>query len=82
MNARRLRLRRAAALVIVGVIAGLAIALIGARYLRSLLFGITTHDPLSFAVATTSLLAVALLAALLPARRATQIDPIVALRQE
>ncbi|HVW06433.1 MAG TPA: ADOP family duplicated permease [Vicinamibacterales bacterium] len=74
--------RQGLALVIVGMIAGLAIALIGARYLQSLLFGITTHDPLSFATATTSLLVVALLAALLPARRATQIDPIVALRQE
>jgi predicted permease len=74
--------RQGLALVAVGMMAGLGIAFVGARYLKSLLFGITTHDPLSFAGATIALLVVALVAALLPARRATQIDPIVALRQE
>jgi predicted permease len=74
--------RQGLALVVVGMIAGLGIALIGARYLASLLFGITTHDPLSFAGATIALLAVALLATVLPALRAMRIDPVAALRSE
>jgi predicted permease len=69
-------------LIALGLAIGLGIAWTGARYLESLLFGITTHDPLSFAGAAASLLVVALLATLLPARRAMRIDPVVALRNE
>jgi predicted permease len=74
--------RQGLALVAVGMMAGLGSAFVGARYLKSLLFGITTHDPLSFAAAVIALLAVAPLATVLPALRAMRIDPVAALRQE
>ena len=66
--------------------AGLAIGLAGAlavtRVLDSLLFGVTASDPLTFAAVSAALIAVLLLAAYLPARRATRVDPIVALRAD
>jgi ABC-type antimicrobial peptide transport system permease subunit len=66
--------------------AGLAIGLTGAllvtRVLHSLLFGVTAGDPLTFAVVSAALITVLLLAAYLPARRATRVDPMVALRTE
>jgi putative ABC transport system permease protein len=63
----------------VGAIAGLAGAVAVARSLQSMLFGVTAHDPAVLAGATAALFAVALLACWLPARRATRIDPVVAL---
>jgi predicted permease len=66
--------------------AGLALGLIGAlvamRVLTSLLFGVSTHDPVTFAGVTFVLLAAAILACYIPARRATRVDPIIALRYE
>ena len=66
--------------------AGLAIGLVGAllvtRVLDRLLFGVSAADPLTFAGVCAALVAVLLLAAYLPARRATRVDPIVALRTE
>jgi putative ABC transport system permease protein len=50
--------------------------------MASLLFGVTHSDPLTFACVALSLMSVSLLACYLPARRATKIDPIVALRDE
>lgn len=65
-----------------GVAAGLVAAAVLTRYLQALLFGITPLDPATFIAAPALLIAVALLACYLPARRATSLDPIIALRCE
>jgi len=65
---------------------GLALGLVGSfalmKLLTALLFGVTKHDPLTFAAVSVLLSAVALLACYIPARRATRIDPLIALRYE
>ena len=70
--------RLAAVGIVIGVIAGLALL----QFVASLLFGISTHDPLTFGAVAVVLGAVALLACYLPARRATRVSPVVALRYE
>ena len=65
-----------------GVAAGLALALFVSRYAEALLFGLQARDPLSFASAAAVLAAVSLLAAWIPARRASRVAPTVALRPE
>jgi ABC-type antimicrobial peptide transport system permease subunit len=67
-------------LVVTGMLAGVAASLALARSLGSLLFGVTYGDPLTFAGTAVILLLVAVLAGYLPARRASQIDPMIALR--
>jgi ABC-type antimicrobial peptide transport system permease subunit len=67
---------------VAGVVLGLPLAIAGARLLRSLLFGLTPSDPLALALAAVGTCVVALAAGLIPARRATKIDPLVALRYE
>ncbi len=69
-------------LTLAGLIIGVAGALALTHYLSSLLFGIKPDDPLTFVAVSLLLLAVALLAAYVPALRATKVDPIVALRHE
>ena len=69
-------------LVAIGTAIGLVGAFAGARYLESQLFGVTPTDPLSFGLITFFLTAVAAVASWLPARRATGVDPIVALRRD
>jgi predicted permease len=74
-------LRRAAALVAIGVVGGLAIAVWASAYVTPLLFGLQPRDPATLASAAIVLLAVGALAAWLPARRAARIDPASVLRQ-
>ncbi len=74
--------RQGATLVAVGAVAGLAGAAASSRVLESLLHGVSSDDLLTFAVAPLVLVAVALVACWLPARRATRVDPIEALRVE
>ena len=78
----RLVLARALRIVVAGVIVGLAGALGLTRLLQTFLFGVTPTDPVAFTIVTLLLMAVALMAAWLPARRATRIDPCAALRAE
>ncbi len=68
--------------VVLGLAAGLAVSLVVGRVLEALLFGITPRDPWTFAAVPVVLLLAALLAALVPARRATRVDPVEALRAE
>jgi ABC-type antimicrobial peptide transport system permease subunit len=74
--------RQAVLPVGIGVVIGLVAAFGGTRFLRSLLFGVRAHDPISFAAAAALLIAVATIAALVPARRATRVDPAIAMRAE
>jgi len=69
-------------LVIIGLALGLAGAVAFTRVFSSLLLGIGATDPLTFAGVAILLFATAMLACLIPARRATRVDPMVALRQE
>jgi putative ABC transport system permease protein len=66
----------------VGVVAGAAGALLLTRLIRGLLFGVSAFDPLTFLSMAALLAAVTMLACLIPARRATRVDPLVALRYE
>ncbi len=79
---RWLVLRDALAMVIVGAAIGLPAALAVTRYASSLLYGITPRDPLSAVAATMTLLTVALIASYIPARRASRVEPTIALRSE
>ena len=78
----RLVLKQGMMPVVVGLAIGGSGALVLTRLLASLLYGIGPNDPLTLAVVSLLLAAVALLACYLPARRATKVDPMVALRYE
>jgi predicted permease len=77
----RMFLRKGVALAGVGIVAGLVFSASSASLMASLLYGVRPHDPAVFLIVPLLLLAVAALASYLPARRATKVDPIVALRE-
>jgi ABC-type antimicrobial peptide transport system permease subunit len=75
-------LRQAMRMTVIGLAAGLLGAFALTRFMASLVFGVSVTDPFTLVVVTLLLVAVALLAAYVPARRATRIDAISALRIE
>jgi ABC-type antimicrobial peptide transport system permease subunit len=78
----RMVMQRGVLLALSGIAAGLVVALAATRPLEPLLYGVSPADPISMAGAALFLIAVAVLASLIPALRATRVDPIIALRQE
>jgi putative ABC transport system permease protein len=81
-DVRALVLRQTAAPLAWGVAAGIALAALAARLIAGALYGVGPEDPVTFAAATVLLAGCAFLAAYLPARRASRIDPMTALRSE
>ncbi len=78
----KLVLKQGAAIVAIGVVAGVVVAAALTRYLEAMLYQLPALDAATFAVVAAAFAAVAMLAAYLPARRATGIDPLTALRHE
>jgi ABC-type antimicrobial peptide transport system permease subunit len=75
-------LKEVALMVVIGVAVGLPLAIALSRVVQSQLFDLSAHDPIALAAAATLLIVVALVAGYLPARRATRVDPMLALRYE
>ena len=81
-NLFRLVLSLSLRLVVVGLGIGVLLAVAATFMLKSLLYGVSTHDPLIFVAVSLLLLGVAIIAGFVPARRAAQVDPMTALRAE
>jgi putative ABC transport system permease protein len=75
-------LRQGAGMIVLGITVGLAGALALTRFMQGIIFGVSSFDLVTFAGVTAMLIAVALAASYLPARRASRIDPMEALRTE
>jgi putative ABC transport system permease protein len=82
LDVLKLVVRQGMALTLVGVVLGLIGAFALTRVMQSLLFGVTAKDPFTFTVVAALLTAVAFVACIIPARRATRVDPLAALRYE
>jgi len=78
----RLVLKQGMRLAVIGAVAGLALALVITRYAKEMLFEVKAADPVTFLWVLLLLFTVTLLACFVPARRATKVDPVVALRYE
>jgi ABC-type antimicrobial peptide transport system permease subunit len=81
-NVQWLIVREGLLLVLVGLAVGLPVALVATRLVSTLLYGLNSAAPTAVGVAAVMMIAVAVAAAYLPARRATKVDPMVALRYE
>ncbi len=81
-NVLRLVIGGAARLVVLGIAAGMVAALALTQFMTGLLFGVRATDPMTFGVVTIVLAVTSLMACYIPARRATRVDPLVALRYE
>jgi putative ABC transport system permease protein len=81
-SVRRMVVQQGVGLAGIGIGAGLIIAAWASRLMDSLLYGVSSHDPVTYGLVAVTLLAVAALASWLPARRAAGVDPTTALRQE
>jgi ABC-type antimicrobial peptide transport system permease subunit len=75
-------MRESLMLVAAGVVIGIPAALAATRLVSSVLYGLKATDPITITVSALAMIAVAALAGYLPARRATKVDPMVALRHE
>ena len=75
-------LKEVALVVLIGVAIGLGVSLATTRFISSLLFGLAPNDPVTVIFAAIVLMSAAALAGYLPARRATKVDPLEALRYE
>jgi putative ABC transport system permease protein len=73
---------RGMSLTLVGVAIGLAVALALTRVIKSLLFNMSATDPVTFALVALLLVVIAMIASYIPARRATKVDPLIALKRE
>ena len=82
MDVLRMMLGQAGKMALIGIALGVVAALALTQLMSSMLFGVSAHDPLTFFGVAVLLTAVALAACLIPARRATRVDPMVALRYE
>ena len=81
-DVRQMVLRQGTKLALMGVAVGIGAAFGVTRLMTNLLYGVSAHNPLTFAAVAALLILVALLACYFPARRATSVDPVVALRCE
>ena len=81
-NVLRLILRQGARIGMLGLVIGTMAAYLSTRALAGMLYGVDPHDPLIFAAIAVSLFVVVVLASYIPARRATRVDPLIALRYE
>jgi putative ABC transport system permease protein len=78
----RMVVRDGLRLAVIGLAIGLGLALLATRMLSGLLFGVSPSDPATYVAISVILVGIAILASYIPARRATNVDPMIALRTE